>query len=445
MTNGTNGQLNVYIETYGCQMNVYDSEMIAGLLTKTGYQQTMDLSDADVILVNTCAIRDHAEQRVIGRLGQLNKYKLMNPDVVVGVLGCMSQRIGDRLLGKSSYLDLAVGTDQYDQLPQLIQNVRETHVATAALEQDRTQNYVGILPKRNMNSVNAFVTIMRGCNNYCTFCIVPMTRGRERSRSIPDIIHEVEVCVANGFKEITLLGQNVNSYRSEKKERFPELLEAVAAVNGVKRIRFTSPHPKDATDRMFEVMGADNAVCESLHLPVQSGSTRILKAMRRRHTKEEFIEKAMRAYEMIPGLAMSTDIIVGFPGETDADFEDTLDVVRQVRFHSAYTFKYSPRENTPAYEMEDTVPETVKQERLEALIDLQRQITQERLQEMVGKTYRILVEKTSKKRESQLFGRTRNNQPVVFDGDASLIGEFVPVKATGVRGITLVGERVSET
>lgn len=436
----TNNHLKVFIETYGCQMNVYDSEMILGLLEAEGYQETKALEDADVILVNTCSVRDHAEQRVIGRLGQLNLYKIKNPGVVLGVLGCMSQRVGEELIKNTPYLDLAVGTDQYRQLPHLIKDVQETSLAYTAVQPDKTQQYEGILPKRD-DSINAYVTIMRGCNNFCAFCIVPMTRGRERSRPLSEIVIEVEHCVQQGFKEITLLGQNVNSYRSDT-SRFPDLLAAVDQIKGIGRIRFTSPHPKDVSDGLLQIMGEDNHICESLHLPLQAGSSKVLKAMNRRYSKEDFIELAQKACEMVPGLAIGTDIIVGFPGETDADFEDTLDVVETVRFHSAYTFKYSPRSGTAAAKLEDTIPDEIKQIRLEKLITVQREITQQRLGEMVGQTYEILVEKMSKKRTTQLFGRTRNNQPVVFDGDEGLIGQFVEIETTGVRGITLTGKRI---
>src|SRR5213075_3188889 len=342
----------IYIETYGCQMNVSDSELMLGVLGREGYVRTDDPVDADVMLVNTCAVRDHAEQRVLGRMGELKRYK--RPGDVLGVVGCMAQRLGPKLLERVPQVDLVIGPDGYRGLPELIARARAGERA-AAVEFKSWEHYEDVPPVRG-TPVSAFVTVQRGCDYRCTFCIVPMTRGPERSRKLADVVNEVTRLAGSGTTEVTLLGQTVNSYHDGESD-FADLLRAVGTVAGIRRVRFTSPYPTDFTPRVLDAMATTPAVCEYVHLPVQSGSSRTLRRMLRRYDRERYVDVVAALRAAVPGVALSTDIIVGFPGETEADFQETLSLVEQVAFDDAYTFKYSVREGTPAVRIKDHVAE----------------------------------------------------------------------------------------
>ena len=425
------------METYGCQMNVADSELIEGMLHREGYTSTTEMNKADAIFVNTCAIREHAEDKVHSRLGIFNKVKQDNPGVIIGVLGCMAQNLKDDLLVNKPYVDIILGPDAYRRLPDYLRrNEQKNHIVDTKLS--RFEVYGDLFPSRK-EGINAWVSIMRGCDKFCTFCIVPFTRGRERSRSLNSIIAEVSQAVSDGFVEITLLGQNVNSYQSTS-IRFPQLLEAVAEVEGVQRIRYTSPHPQDVTEELLEVMASHNTICNSIHFPLQSGSDRILKRMNRTYTKDHFLRQVYMMREKIPHIGISTDIIVGFPGETEADFQETLDVIAQVNFDSAFTFKYSARPFTKAVEYEDQIPEEEKQNRLERLIQLQKEHSLANNKKIIGSVQSVLIEKESKKSASHWAGRTDSNKWVIFPKENSVKKETVPVQILETSGISLQGE-----
>ena len=427
-----------YIETYGCQMNVADSELVAGLLKKSGYKEPKSEIHASAIFLNTCAIREHAEDKIHSRLGTLRKLKKERPDVLIGILGCMAQHVKDDILHNKSYVDFVLGPDSYRRLPDLLKRQEYTRDSIVDTRLSRFEVYEDLFPSRK-EGINAWVSIMRGCDKFCTFCIVPFTRGRERSRNLTSIIKEVKQAVNLGFLEITLLGQNVNSYQSNK-IRFPELLDSVSQIKGVKRIRFTSPHPKDIDDQMLFIMRDKSNICNSVHLPLQAGSDRILKRMNRTYTKSEFISLAKRIRNVLPDCSLSTDIIAGFPGETDKDFEETLDVMEQIKFDSAFTFKYSQRPGTKATEYSDHVHKKVKDKRLQELIDVQQRHTLKRNQETIGKRVKVLVEKNSKKSKNFWAGRTDNNKWVLFPKEETQIGDFVNVRIVDARGISLFGE-----
>ena len=431
----------VYIETYGCQMNVSDSELMLGKLAADGYEAVDGPDGADVILVNTCAIRDHAEQRVIGRLGELKRH--MKADAIVGVTGCMAQRLGPQLLEKAKHVSLVIGPDGYRALPALIEGARrgERAIATSF---DLEEHYEDFTPRR-YDHVKAWVPVQRGCDYRCTYCIVPTTRGPERSRRLPDVVREIEQIVADGMSEVVLLGQTVNSY-DDGTHDFADLLRAVGAVDGVRRLRFTSPHPNDFSDRVIEAMATVPAVCEHVHLPMQSGSTSMLKRMLRRYTREEYLDCVARLRAAIPGLSLTTDIIVGFPGETDAEFEDTLSAVRAVGFTDAFTFRFSPRDGTPATRMpaEWTVPDEVAGERLERLVALVRGLARERNLGLLGRRVEVLVEKEARRGAELLQARTRDFRTVLVPGDPSMIGRYLTVELTGTTGSTFTGALVRE-
>ena len=429
-----------YIETYGCQMNVYDSELVASLLKECNYQQTTEINDADAVFLNTCAIREKAEETVHNRLDNLHVLKRNKPNMVLGVLGCMAQNLKDDILESKPYVDVILGPDSYRRIPQIIkQREGETnHFVDTRLS--KFEVYDDLFPSRR-EGVNAWISIMRGCDKFCTFCIVPFTRGRERSRSIESIVKETKSAVADGFVEITLLGQNVNSYRTPDGE-FPELLKAVAQVEGVKRIRYTSPHPQDIDDNLLQVMSEYDNVCNYIHLPLQAGSDRILKRMNRTYTKDEFISLVGKIRHYMPDCAISTDIIVGFPGETEEDFLETLDVVNTVKFDSSFMFKYSSRPGTKAAEYTDHVSEEEKQHRLERLIDIQKKNTLVSNRSHIGKILPVMVEKVSKKSPHQWAGRTEGNMWVVFDMQDEAIKDIVNIKIDDAQGVTLFGSRV---
>ena len=430
-----------FIETYGCQMNVADSELISGLLSSEGYNETSDIHAADIIFVNTCAIREHAEDKVHSRLGFYNQLKQKKPETIIGILGCMAQNLKEDILESKPFVDIILGPDSYRKLPEMINNRSNKidHIVDTKLS--RYEVYDNLFPSRN-EGINAWISIMRGCDKFCTFCIVPFTRGRERSRSIDSIVSEAVQAVADGFHEITLLGQNVNSYNHQG-QKFHELLDEVAQINGLKRIRYTSPHPQDMTQEVLNVMRKHQKICNYVHLPLQSGNDRILKRMNRTYKKLEFISLVKQIRETLPNVGLSTDIIVGFPGESKIEFNDTLDVMEKVHFDSAYTFKYSSRPGTKASEFEDLVAEDEKQSRLEMVIEMQKKHTLSQNKKRVGSIEMILVEKESKRSTNHWAGRTDSNRWVIFEKNNSQIGDLVSVKITNAKGITLHGENIN--
>jgi len=420
----------VYIETYGCQMNVSDSEVLFGVLGREGYVRTEDPAEADVLLVNTCAVRDHAEQRVLGRMGELKRYK--RPGDVLGVVGCMAQRLGPKLLERVPQVDLVIGPDGYRGLPELIARARDGERG-ADVAFKGWEHYEDVPPVRG-NPISAFVTVQRGCDYRCTFCIVPMTRGPERSRKLADVVHEVARLAGNSTTEVTLLGQTVNSYQDGEHD-FADLLRSVGAVDGVRRLRFTSPYPTDFTPRVLAAMAETPAVCEHVHLPVQSGSSRTLKRMLRRYDRDRYCEVVAALRAAVPGIALSTDIIVGFPGETEEEFQETLSLVEQVQFDDAYTFKYSVREGTPAVRIKDHVAEAIKTERIGRLIELVRRVAKRKNIELVGTTHEVLVEGPAK-RGDLLQARTRTNKIALLHAPLQWIGTYRRVRFTGTTGST---------
>ena len=440
-----------YVETYGCQMNISDGELMEGVLETHGYEIVTDPEEADVILVNTCAIREHAEKRVLGRVGQLCGLKRGRPDLVIGVTGCMAQRMGEALLKKAPHVDLVMGPDGYRSLPEWLEalaegrKIRPSRSAKrrgpqlAVLDLHLGENYEG-LDQRRSSGISAWVPIQRGCNHRCTFCIVPYVRGPEKNRRPGQVLREIEEIADSGVTEVTLLGQTVNSYESEG-QSFPDLLRSVARVGGIRRVRFTSPHPNDVTADLLAVMAEEAAVCEQLHLPLQAGSDRTLRRMLRRYTVESFLGKVELARTVMPDIGLSTDVIVAFPGETRNEFEETLDVMRAVRFDDAYTYRYSPREGTPATRLPatDFVPDAEGQERLERLIEVHRTIQAEINRAEVGRIDEVLVEKEARD-PGQILGRTRRNKVVAFAGSPEMVGGYHEVRLTDTTGATFVGE-----
>lgn len=423
-------------------MNVADSELVEGLLQKEGYQPIANINSADAVFVNTCAIREHAEEKVHSQLGRYNLIKKQKPDMIIGVLGCMAQNLKDDILESRPYVDIVLGPDSYRKLPEILNRKIVNQKSIVDTKLSRFEVYDDLFPSRN-EGINAWISIMRGCDKFCTFCIVPFTRGRERSRSIASIVAETEQAVADGFVEMTLLGQNVNSYQ-HKQEGFADLLEAVANIKGVKRIRYTSPHPQDINSELLEVMAAHETICNYIHLPLQAGSNRILQRMNRTYTKEHFVGLVDYIRDVLPNVGISTDIIVGFPGETDEEFEETIDVMNQVKFDSAFTFKYSSRPGTKASEFSDHISEEVKKESLQHIIELQKKHTLERNLESVGNVETVLVEKESKKSTSHWAGRTDSNKWVIFEKGNAKIKDFVPVLITAAKGVSLHGDLVHQ-
>lgn len=423
----------VYIETYGCQMNVADSELILGVLSGEGYAQTDDPDQADLMLINTCAVRDNAEQRVIGRVGELQRYK--HDGVILGVVGCMAQRLGSRLLDRVPRIDLVIGPDGYRNLPELLGHARGG-IRTADVDYRGWEHYEDI-PQVREPGPTAFVTVQRGCDYRCTFCIVPTTRGPERSRGLNEVVREVRQLVDGGIVEVTLLGQTVNSYHDGEHD-FADLLRAVGGVDGLKRLRFTSPYPADFTDPVIEAMATTSAVCEHIHLPIQSGSNATLRRMLRRYTRESYLEVMEKLRQAIPGATFSTDIIVGFPGETQENFEETVSVIAEADFDDAYTFKYSVREGTPAVKLKDHVPDEIASERLSHLIEVVRSQTSRHNAARVGQEHEILVERAAR-RGDLMLGRTRSNFLVLVDLPADSIGSWHRVRLSGTTGSTFTG------
>ncbi len=431
----------VYIETYGCQMNVADSETVRSLLGQDDHEITNTIGDADVVLVNTCSVRENAEQRVYGRLGEFKRLKAEKPRVVVGVLGCMAERLriklnGEKANGVGHVVDVIVGPDEYRKLPGLIRNAMHGEKGIA-VQLSRVETYDDIIPLRT-EGISAWISVMRGCDKFCSFCVVPFTRGRERSRSSDSIVREVGELAARGFKEVTLLGQNVNSYRDGNYD-FPDLLEAVALVDPSVRVRFTTSHPQDMSDKLVDTIAKYPNICKYIHLPVQSGSDRILKLMNRTYDRAHYMRLVKRIKEAVPGVCLSTDIIAGFPTETEDDHRRTMELLDEVSYDGAFMFKYSPRENTPSYAMADNVPEEEKSRRVSEIIGLQTRMATVKNQQLVGRTVEVLVEGPSKKSVDEWCGRTGGNKTAVFPKDGFKAGDYVRVLIARANSATLFG------
>jgi tRNA-2-methylthio-N6-dimethylallyladenosine synthase len=434
------GESTVYIETYGCQMNVSDSELMLGKLAASGYRQVDEPDTADLILVNTCAIREHAEQRVIGRLGEMKSR--MKRGAVLGVTGCMAQRLGPQILERASHVSIVIGPDGYRSLPLLVENARRG-ARTSSTTFDLEEHYEDFTPRR-FDRVKAWIPVQRGCDYRCTYCIVPTTRGPERSRKLDDVVRETAGVVAEGMSEVVLLGQTVNSYNDGSHD-FADLLRAVGAVDGIRRLRFTSPHPNDFSDRVISAMAETDAVCEHVHLPMQSGSTRVLRRMLRRYTREKYFECVDRLRTAIPRLSLTTDIIVGFPGESEEDFDETLTAVREIGFEDAFTFKFSLRDGTPAtrFPESETIPDDVASDRLARLIETVRMGVRDSNLRQLGQRREVLIEKEAR-RGGLLQARTRDFKTVIVPGDPTMIGSYATVELTGTTGSTFTGAVVRE-
>ncbi len=429
-----------YIETYGCQMNVYDSELIAGILEKCGYKKTKVIDKADIIFLNTCAIREKAEETVHNRLNNLAYLKRKNPKMILGVLGCMAQNLKNELLESKPYVDVILGPDTYRKIPEIINQRFNYNKQQFDTKLSKFEVYDGLFPSRH-EGVNAWISISRGCDKFCTFCIVPFTRGRERSRPMQSIAQEVKNAVSNGYVEITLLGQNVNSYRT-KEGTFANLIELVSSIKDVKRIRYTSPHPQDMDEELLKTMRDNKNICNYIHLPLQAGSNRILKRMNRTYNRSEYLHLVDKIRHYLPDCSISTDIIVGFPGETKSEFEETLEIMKLVKFNQSYMFKYSSRPGTKAAEYTDQIDEEIKQSRLEKVIQLQKQLTLQENQKYIGQVLDVLVEKESKKSSEQWAGRTEGNTWVVFDKTNENVKDIVSVLIQDAQGVSLLGKRI---
>ena len=440
----------LFIETYGCQMNVADSELVASIMKMAGYEVCETLEEADAVFMNTCSVRDNAEQKILNRLEffhAMNNKRSKHNQIIVGVLGCMAERVKEDLI-KNHHVDLVVGPDAYLTLPELIASV-EAGEKAINVELSTTETYRDVIPSRICgNHISGFVSIMRGCNNFCHYCIVPYTRGRERSRDVESILNEVKDLSAKGYKEVTLLGQNVNSYRFEKDGEtihFPTLLRMVAETVPHMRVRFTTSHPKDMSDETLEVIASMKNICRHIHLPVQSGSSRILKLMNRKYTREWYLDRVAAIRRIIPDCGWSSDIFRGYHSETEEDHQESLSLMRLCAYDAAFMFKYSERPGTYASKhLPDDVPEEVKIRRLNEMIELQNQLSAESNAKDVGKTFEVLVEGVSKRSKEQFFGRTQQNKVVVFDRGTHHIGDFVKVRVTASSSATLLGEEVFE-
>lgn len=431
-----------HITTFGCQMNEHDSEIMAGMLLEKGYKEASDKHDAGVVIMNTCSVREHADERFFGILGQLKRRKKENPDFIVCVCGCMMQQqhVIDTIKAKYPWVDVIFGTHNIHQFPQLIDNVIKEKTKQIEIWHDGGEIIEG-LPSKRLFQSKALVNIMYGCNNFCTYCIVPYTRGRERSRIPEEIEKEVRTLVSDGVKEIMLLGQNVNSYNGDGTD-FADLLYRLNEINGLERIRFMTSHPKDLSDKLIQAYVDCDKLCNYIHLPVQSGSSRILREMNRKYTKEQYLTVVEKMKKAVPSITLSTDIIVGFPGETEEDFEETLDLVRKVRYDSAFTFLYSIRKGTPAENFEHQVPEEVKHQRFNRLVELINSISAEKNADYVGRKELVLVEGLSKNNDHVLTGRTAGFKTVNFPGEENLIGEIVEVEITKGKSFSLDGKLV---
>lgn len=428
----------VYIETYGCQMNFADTEIVLGILSHQNFEVTKSPEDADVILLNTCSIRDNAEQRIYGRLGNLKTFKQHNPNLVLGILGCMAERLRKDLIEEKKVVDLVVGPDEYRRLPEYIDTVFNGSKGIG-VRLSRTETYDDIIPYRE-DGLQAWISVMRGCDKFCSFCVVPFTRGRERSRELNSVVDEIRQLSERGFKEVTLLGQNVNSYRDDNHD-FADLLAACASVDNSIRIRFTTSHPQDLSDKLLLTISEYHNICNYIHLPVQSGSDRILELMNRTYNITHYLNLVDKARKIIPGVSFSTDIIAGFPTETEADHKMTLSLMEQIRYDGAYMFKYSPREGTKAFRMEDDVPDKIKSRRLQEIIDLQNRISYEINQGLIGKEEVVLVEGYSKRNDQFFSGKTDSNKVVIFPANNRISpGDYIRVRISKATQATLFGE-----
>ncbi len=434
----------LFIETYGCQMNAGDSEIVVSIMQDNGYRYTEDVNEADIILINTCSIRDNAEQRIWGRLSAMRQLKKRKPSLIVGVIGCMAERLKEQLIEKGTGVDIVAGPDSYRSLPELARTAEDGSKGIN-VELSKEETYAEIAPVRlDRNGVSAFIAIMRGCNNYCAYCVVPYTRGIERSRDPQTIVAEARTLFENGYREVTLLGQNVNSY-SYGEVGFPELMAMVAQISPLLRVRFATSHPKDISDRLLEVMASYDNICKAIHLPAQSGSNEMLKKMNRKYTREWYLERIAAIRRYMPDCAITTDLIAGFCGETLEDHQATLSLMREVGYASAFMFKYSERPGTfSARHFADDIADEEKTRRLNEIIALQNQLSVESNEAEVGLIRQVLVEGTSKRSEEQLCGRTSQNKMVVFDRGNHSAGDYVTVKITGCSSATLFGEEIFE-
>ncbi len=427
--------------TYGCQMNKYESERMAGILAGLGYEITSQTRGADLILLNTCSVRDKAEQKVYSQLGQLKWLKRDNPDLIIGVCGCVAQQEGDRILQRVPHADLVFGPQNIPKLPALLAQVQTRRHQLSDLADNPLWDEQ-LFPLRRDSPFQAWVTVMQGCDKFCTFCVVPYTRGREQSRPTAAIIHEVQTLAAQGYKEVTLLGQNIDSYgkRSPEGKDLADLLSLLHRIDGIERLRFITSHPRDFSEKLMCMVGTLDKVCEYIHLPVQSGSSAVLKRMHRGYTRDDYLVQVEQLRALVPDVAISTDLIVGFPGESDDDFAQTLQLVEAVEFDSMYLFKYSPRPGTRAATFDDQVPDAVKSQRFNTLLEVQEAIQLRRNRDRVGRCEEVLVEGPSKKGSVQLTGRTRQNRPVNFVGHPSLTGSFVTVRIEKAGAHSLEGK-----
>lgn len=435
----------LFIETYGCQMNVADSEVVASIMEMDGFELTENITEANAIFVNTCSVRDNAEQKVLNRLKYFQSLRRKQKNMIIGVIGCMAERVKDDLITNHG-VNIVVGPDAYLDIPNLINSVEQGEKAIN-VELSKTETYEDVLPTRIGVSISGFVSIMRGCDKFCTYCIVPYTRGRERSRGLESILNEIRDLKSKNYKEVTLLGQTVNSYKYTQEDgriiEFPELLSIIAEMVPDMRIRFTSPHPKDMTDETLEVIAKYSNICRFIHLPVQSGSNKILQLMNRKYTREWYLDRVAAMRRLIPDVSIGTDVFCGFSDETEEDHQETLDLMREVKFDMAFMFKYSERPGTVAAKrLPDNVPEETKVRRLNEIIALQNEVSNQSNQNDIGKTFEVMVEGFSKRSKEQLFGRTSQSKVVIFPREGRHIGEFIRVKINSATSATLFGEVV---
>jgi tRNA-2-methylthio-N6-dimethylallyladenosine synthase len=434
-------KLAVFIETYGCQMNEYDSELVRAILLEDGFREVADAAAADVVLLNTCAVRENAHNRIFGRL-QMLEHLYKDKELTIGVLGCMAQNLKLELLANDLHIDLIAGPDSYRSLPRLIREARDSGKQASSIDLSEFETYDDIYPARK-DGVNAWIAVMRGCDNFCTFCVVPYTRGRERSRPLESVVDETKKLISEGYSQVTLLGQNVNSYKHDGKT-FADLMQAVADVPGIRRVRFTSPHPKDFPDDLLDAIASHPNICKHIHLPLQAGSDRILGLMRRLHTADEYLWLVEHIRQMIPDISLTTDIILGFPTETREEFEDTVRIMEQVKFDSAFIFNYSERKGTVAgRRWPDDVPPDEKRYRITRLNDIQNKISRNRNQRHIGQVFEVLVEGPSRRKSSDWSGRNDYGHNVIFPHKNEKPGDYLQVRILSATAVTLKGERES--
>lgn len=438
------GKRRLYIQTFGCQMNVHDSEKIMTLMDRCGYETTEKVEEADLIIVNTCSIREKADQKVYSQLGRFRELKQRRPDIIVGIGGCLAQQKGTEFLRKYPFLDMVFGTHNIHRIPALITKINRSRAAVVETSFHQSVPSLNILALPRNGNASAYVTIMQGCNNFCAFCVVPHLRGREESRTLQDIMREIMMLAAHGIREVTLLGQNVNSYGKtlEIGHDFADLLQEIASIQGIERIRFTTSHPKDLSDRLMKCFHEIDKLCEHIHLPVQSGSDRILERMNRCYTADDYLDKVKKLRAICPDVSITSDFIVGFPGETDEDFQSTLDLMKKIMFDGAFSFRYSERPGTAAVRFREKVPHDIKRERLQTLQILQEEHSLERNKARIGRVEELLVEGVSKNCRDDVIGRTRTNKIVNFSGDSELVGKTVSVTITEAYQHSLRGSLV---